>query len=64
MERIASRSEVELEDDADRRLRPEGLEVSAVVALEEEEEAETTRRRRNSLISPEKKKDVVAIIRR
>jgi len=28
-----------LEDDADRRLRPEGLEVSAVVALEEEEEA-------------------------
>jgi|APAra0007618257_1042622.scaffolds.fasta_scaffold02636_6 hypothetical protein len=39
MERIASRSEVELEDDADRRLRPEGLEVSAVVALEEEEEA-------------------------
>lgn len=38
MERIASRSEVELEDDADRRLRPDGLEVSAFVALEEEEE--------------------------
>lgn len=37
MERIASRSDVELDDEADRRLRPDGLEVSAVVALEEEE---------------------------
>lgn len=44
MERIASRSEVELEDDADRLFRPDGLEVSAVAALEEEEEAAAAHR--------------------
>lgn len=39
MERIASRSEVELEDEAALLFRPEGLGVSAVAAFEEEEEA-------------------------
>lgn len=47
MERIASRSEVELEEEAALLFRPEGLGVSAVAAFEEEEEEEAAEAHRS-----------------
>ncbi|KAL0804720.1 hypothetical protein Bca101_097210 [Brassica carinata] len=43
MEQMASRSDVELEDEAALMLQPEGLGASAVAAFEEEEAAEAHR---------------------